>query len=865
MMAADIGFSSDAVEIDSVTSQEVISATEIQIHDTVESEKAAAAEVIALGDFNDDGYEDMAIGMPDRDVNLFGDFAKVADAGAVRILYGSINGLFADHPGVAREYWTQDEFSTSHAEAGDHFGASLAVGDFNGDGYDDLAIGSPGENGGRGMVQVLFGGFYGLTDVFSVGSVVSSTDGEAFGASLATGDFDNEVDSFDRRDDELVIGTPGANDGRGEVHIYEVTTDEFTLQQTLAGKGRFGSAVAVGDFNGDQLDDLAVGAPNRDIRYEKWQLPSYRDAKYVDAGVVEVFHGAHDALNESPARTLSQDYRQREGGPLPTAVKGLPGRAESNDHFGSVLAVGNFDGDQFDDLAIGTPDEDIDRFLEKYDSGATVWDINPEAGAVNVVFGSTSGVQMQGSQIWHQGNNHGTPDLPGEVEAGDRFGFALAVGDFDGDRLDDLAVGVPFEDWGGQADAGVVQMLVGDRDRRLAAFPIERPPWTDPMIENLGRFGLALGAGDVNGDGKSDLAVSAPHSAGLGVSVSGQDSYEADGSDASVHLLFGTDDPNGPGADRIQTWYEASQTLESINTANAQFSSAFALEQASGDLPLGFVELCATFNTLGLGETPITMEDGTVTVEGTNGNDSVIVSAEGDLVTVSLVRLDDSGDELLGWQRQFAAEQVRDIVFRGYDGDDRFVNETAIASRAYGHDGRDELFGGSGLDWLDGGRGNDVLHGGSGNDTLEGGRGTDYLYGENGNDRLYGEFADSNSRYGERDFLYGGAGNDYLYGRGGDDRLYGGSGHDRLYGDRGDDRLYGGGGHDRLYGGDGVDYLRGHSGNDYLDGGRDGDRDYLRGDSGYDTFNQHYWSYFVWGRAYRSSEDRIADSPDRVV
>jgi hypothetical protein len=106
------------------------------------------------GDFDGDGYADLAVGVPYAEVN--GD----AEAGAVHVLYGRSTGL----AGLGDEVITQDTagFVQSPAEPNDRFGFSLAAGDFNGDGADDLAVGTPFEDNGvgyedAGSVQVFYG------------------------------------------------------------------------------------------------------------------------------------------------------------------------------------------------------------------------------------------------------------------------------------------------------------------------------------------------------------------------------------------------------------------------------------------------------------------------------------------------------------------------------------------------------------------------------------------------------------------------------------------------------------------------------------------------------------------------------------
>jgi FG-GAP repeat len=137
----------------------------------------------------------------------------------------------------------------------------------------------------------------------------------------------------------------------------------------------------------------------------------------------------------------------------------------------------DFNNDGADDLAVGVPLDSV---------GAMVG-----AGAVNVLYGSASGLTGTGSQLFTQ--------VGGAVEAGDGFGFAMAGGDFNGDTFTDLGVGAPFEDVGGTVDAGAVSVLPGSAGGltpvggRLFTQDI---PGVPGSAQELDFFGFTVATGD---------------------------------------------------------------------------------------------------------------------------------------------------------------------------------------------------------------------------------------------------------------------------------------------------------------------------------------------------------------------------------
>ena len=426
---------------------------------------AAGAAVTALQvttpgpDFNADGFADLAVGAPGEDIGA------TAEAGAVSVLYGSAGGFGGGQvlsqgaggvPGVSEGF--------------DRFGTALATGNFNGDSFADLAVGAPGEDLGTdadaGAAFILFGSAAGITG--AGGRLLTQANpepGDGFGSSLAV------VDGVD-----LAVGVPGEDvgsaNGAGAVSLLADPGSSPVaelLHQGVAGVAGsaeagdgFGSSLAAGDFNDSEgIDSLAVGTPGEDV------------GAVADAGAVIV------------------RYAPGFGGVGLTVI--TQGRPETGDRFGTALGAADFGLTTHQDLAVGAPGETVG--------------IRVAAGAVTVLYGDDSGFIAAGSQLFHQGAG-----VPGTAETGDGLGTALAAGQYGAD-VADLAIGVPGEDIGAVADAGILDVLYGTAAGGLGGGGSEQLTQQDAAgaVEANDRFGEALSEPFFfESDVLEDVAVGAP-------------------------------------------------------------------------------------------------------------------------------------------------------------------------------------------------------------------------------------------------------------------------------------------------------------------------------------------------------------------
>ncbi|MEV4510854.1 hypothetical protein AB0K00_18010 [Dactylosporangium sp. NPDC049525] len=491
--------------------------------------------VQALTDFDGDGLADLVVGSPFEEVDGF------LAAGGVNIIYGTSGGLDS----AASFFISQNTPGVfGDAEQNDEFGAAVATGDFDGDGYTDLAIGVPGEDWiaiDDGFVHVLYGGPGGLTTAGSeywsqdsLGIYGGAENFDGFGQSLAAADFGNGLQ------DDLAVGVPledvdGQTDAGGVNVIYGTTSGlssarSFFFSQNTPGMygvaesyDRFGFALAAADFGDSSHADLAISVP-------------YENNAALDDGGVHVIAGGPAGLNAADSFFWCQDST------------GVEGTAQDSDLFGYSLAAADFGGTSYADLAVGVPYEDEISGLA-------------DAGAVNVLYGSSTGLTATGDQLWSQYSL----SIAGDAAIGDHFGYSLAAADFGNGSYDDLAIGVPSEDVSLVGQAGGVNVIYGSStglDSANNAFWSQASSGVIGIAEGDDLFGYSLAAADFGNGSYADLAIGVPF----------EDSAATD--DGSVNVLYGSS--TGLGTADNQSWYQGSSGIFGDPLAQDRFGFSLA-------------------------------------------------------------------------------------------------------------------------------------------------------------------------------------------------------------------------------------------------------------------------------------------------
>ena len=328
--------------------------------------------------------------------------------------------------------------------------------DFNADGIADTVVGErlswhSGGAGGGTWHQVTDRGFRSMT--------VCDLNGDGFDDLVAG--VPDQFDDGDDGDEErylgflyIFMGSPsGLSDGR---YLDQNSPGVVGVDENW---DRFGASLACGRIGPDQFDDVVVGVPGESLG--DWPTEAF------GAGAVVVIPGSAAGATGAGSWAISQ------------RTAGVEGTAEDGDKFGSQVAVGDVTGDGFDDIVVAVPGE------------------NSNTGAVQTILGSASGWTADG----------GTLVTGGQVGGWTELGRTLSLGSFDDRPGRDVVVGAQAGKGGG---VGVFPSgPTGPNAATFAGFT-QASPGVPGADETGDRWGAALAAGDIDGDGRDDLFIGAP-------------------------------------------------------------------------------------------------------------------------------------------------------------------------------------------------------------------------------------------------------------------------------------------------------------------------------------------------------------------
>ncbi|MEU5789095.1 FG-GAP and VCBS repeat-containing protein [Micromonospora purpureochromogenes] len=450
-------------------------------------------------DFDGDGVDDIAATGDPLNTNL-----PYGSTGVVVVRYSSAPQVDYLIGGATPE------------GGGSGFGWALAAGDFNGDRYDDLAIGNmdeldPGNKSRAGGVWVIPGSSTGLVadaakhfGQSSPGVPDASEDQDWFGATLAAGDING-----DARED-LAIGAYGegiaGKPGAGAVTVLFggatglTATGAQHLQQDQAGvpgaaerDDYFGFSLAIGKVNNNRYHDLVIGTP-RENEGGSWN----------GSGMVTLMWGSPTGVSSTGATTATG-----------AAVYAAAGRSDTIAwNLGTTLAVGDVNGDGLGEVVAGAPGAQTPHLY---------------GGLIAVFTGRTAGLSGGAVRVITQR----TPGVPGEPESYDRFGAALATGDVTGDGRADVLVGSPTEEVGPTDEGGIVTLLKGSASgiTGSGAQAFDQNHSNIPgTVERGDKFGASVAVLNLNGTGPLDAVV-----ASTGEEVAGDTPGYASGSMVPLH------------------------------------------------------------------------------------------------------------------------------------------------------------------------------------------------------------------------------------------------------------------------------------------------------------------------------------------
>ena len=620
--------------------------------------------VSSAGDINGDGFDDIIIGAkavaPDgkqdagQSYVIFGG----ASAFAVTLELSSLNG--------------SNGFRIDGIDAGDLSGSAVSnAGDINGDGFDDIVIGSwrasTGTNYATGESYVIFGKNGGFSDAFDLTSLDGSNgfriDGlntdDRCGSSVSNAG-DVNGDGFD----DLIVGATARNGGiyneAGQCYIVFGKADGFSASlspSSLTGLNGFNilgtdgsdavgySVSAAGDINGDGFDDILIGDANADPGGD-----SYAGATYLVFGKAD---GFSSTLNLS-SLIGSNGFR-------------IDGKDTMDTSGRSVSSAGDVNNDGFDDILIAA---------HGADAGAGFGQ-----GESYVVFGKSTGFAASLDLSTLDGQNGFC--LTG-IASGDYCGYSVSgAGDVNGDGFDDILIGANQVDAGGQIYAGESYVVFGKASGFAPSVDLATLNGSDGFritgVAEDDKSGTAVSAaGDVNNDGFADILISAP-----GASSSTIHS-------GSIYVIFG----------RATAAISRTGTTSADRIFGGDYNDTLA-GNSGADLIVG-----------GEGNDTLNGQVGADTLQGGTGNDTYVTDALDTIIEAA-----NAGTDTVKSTATFSLRNnLENLILLGTGN----LNGTGngLNNAITGNFGNNSLNGAAGADILIGSKGRDTLRGGTESDSF---------------------------------------------------------------------------------------------------------------------------------------------------
>ena len=410
---------------------------------TAESDQADARfgnSVSTAGDVNGDGYSDVIVG-----AYLYHN--GQSQEGRAYVYHGSASGLS-----------TTANFTKAGTAGSDNLGSNVSsAGDVNGDGFSDVLISAPYFDGGQtdeGIVYLFGGAVNGLNPI-AFASIEGNQDSAFFGESASTAG-DVNGDGYC----DVIIGSPfydngQSNEGRAYIYFGSALTPYLTLNTSVESNqadANFGTSVSTaGDVNGDGYSDVIVGS---DL-YDNGQ---------TGEGKAFVYYGSATGISINPNWTTESDQSSAQLG-------------------NAVSTAGDVNGDGYSDILVGS---------SYYDNG------NSDEGRVSVYFGSANGLSTIANWTGESDQNSG------------RLGFSLSTaGDVNGDGFADILAGAVLYNNGSSNEGGIF-LWYGSATGPVANGTPSNADWSAESDQAFAQLGWSVStAGDVNGDGYSDIIAGA--------------------------------------------------------------------------------------------------------------------------------------------------------------------------------------------------------------------------------------------------------------------------------------------------------------------------------------------------------------------